>query len=288
MSNFNSTRKTPEPEAPTGDPAFDEITADDTIPAGFAPGVAISGPPSSGVAPASCMPPSSGVNRSGVPRAPYQRDPYARTSSGLRVRVDTPPLGGAPWFAGLDGLAKQSDGSERARRMLREELATRLGLGIGSPERDRLLRVSSGGLNVSPTPLPGAEGNLEWLLVCLLSQDSCEIALERVCDVPPAIQVALGVLGGRAIHGSSASDDQPLLNPSERVYAGRLNAWLGLYGRPDQLDDHAPESASAETLIQLRELAGEQAKRRRITSCLDFIGNVAGLHIDRAVSLRIE
>ncbi|MEZ4376103.1 MAG: hypothetical protein R3B07_35180 [Polyangiaceae bacterium] len=287
MSNSNSTRKTPQPESPEHDPAFDEITADDTIPAGFA-GVSSSVPPSSGVVPQSVAAPSSGVNRSGVARAPYERDPYARTTSGLRPRVSLPKLGGAPWFAGLDGLAKYSDGSERARRMLREELAVRLGLGIGSPERDRLLRVSSSTLTFSPTPLPGSEGNLEWLLVCLLSQDSCEIALERVCDVPPAIQVALGVLGGRAIHGSSASDDQPLLNPSERVYAGRLNAWLGLYGGPEQLDDHAPESASPEAIAQLRELAGAQATRRRIMSPVDLVGNLAGLHIDRAVSLRIE
>lgn len=292
MSNSNSTRKTPEPESPEHDSAFDEITADDTIPAGLA-GASSSVSPSSAVAPESAAAPSSGVNRSGVARAPYERDPYARTASGLRVRVNLPKLGGAPWFAGLDGLTKHSDGSERARRMLREELAARLGLGVGSPERDRLLRVSSStlmfsGACVSPTPLPGSEGNLEWLLVCLLSQDSCEIALERICDVPPAIQVALGVLGGRAIHGSSASDDQPLLNPSERVYAGRLNAWLGLYGGPEQLDDHAPESASAEAMAQLRELAGAQATRRRIMSPVDLVGNLAGVHIDRAVSLRIE
>lgn len=278
MSNSNSTRKsTPGSEVPLqAEPARDEMTADDTIPAGFGPGAAAPAAASSNA------PPSSGVTRAGGGRVPYER-----TSSGLRVRVNVPSLSGAAWFGGLEGLSRSGDGSEGARRQLREELATRLGLGIGSPERDRLLCAPSSGLTVSPTPLPG-EGSLQWLLVCLLTQDSCEIALERLSSVPPAIQVALGVLGGRAIHGSSASDDQPLLNPSERVYAGRLNAWLGFYGRHDELDDHVPESANAATLEQLRALAGEQARRQLITSPADFVSAVEGLHIDRAISLRIE
>ncbi|MCA9629031.1 MAG: hypothetical protein KC766_15230 [Myxococcales bacterium] len=276
MSNSNSTRKSsPDLNAVETDPAFEEITADDTIPAGF--GAASRSAPAS-----SLVPPSSGVNRSGVERSPYER-----TSSGLRVRVRM-PSGGAPWFAALDGLTKTTDGSERSRRQLREELATRLGLGIGSPERDQLLCAPSSGSSMALTPLPGGEPDLEWLLVCLLSQDSCEIALERLGQVPPAILVALGVLGGRGIHGSSPSDDQPLLDPSERVYAGRLNAWLGLYGQQTELEDHVPESASPETLQQLQELAGEQAPRRRITSPVDFVSALEGLHIDRAVSLRIE
>ncbi len=279
MSHPNSTRKSlPDAEVASDDEsAFDEITADDTIPAGFGPSAAAHQPPSS------AMPPSSGVNRSGV-----ERNPYERTSSGLRVRVNMPKLTGAPWFAGLDGLTRSSDGSERARRQLREELATRLGLGIGSPERDRLVCAPSSGLRVSPTPLPVSEPQLEWLLVCLLTQDSCEVAIERLSDVPPAILVALGVLGGRAIHGSTSEQDQPLLNPSERVYAGRLNAWLGLYGNDDEFEDRIPESASPESVEQLRELAFEQAKRRLITSPADFVSCVDGLHIDRAISLRIE